>query len=282
MKQQMNKQMKDETQNETNTQNNIETPEFEPTSTESNIPINSNSNNINVPEIQHYVLQIEQQKQMLEQQIKQQQEEIANLRYQHAWHYQQQSHVPPRHIQENWLKSLAKPDFFNGNTGDDLDSWLAQVINYVKLSNTPIHSAAQFASTYLKGPAWKWFSSLTSDQLISITDLDSFVTAITRRFKPLDNQHMARLKLQTLVQSGSVSKFNELFNSLMQQLPKMDPEDCKFQYQQKLKDSIQSALAATVQPHHTLNDIQLMALKLDSTLFNQRNKQFGNGNSVLS
>jgi hypothetical protein len=130
--------------------------------------------------------------------------------------------------------------------------------------------AAQFASTYLKDAAWTWFSSLTAEQLISIVDLDSFVNCISKRFKPLDNQHLARIKLVSLVQTGSVAKYNELFNSLMQQLPKMDSEDRKFQYMQKLKDNIQTALAATVQPNHSLNDIQLMALKLDSTLFHQR------------
>lgn len=249
-----------------------------------NLNKNSNENSTNeekfsLPEIQQYVLQIEQQKEMLQQQVKQQQEQIANLRYQHAWNFQQQNVLPAAAVRQQWLKSLAKPDFFHGNTGDDLDSWLAQIINFVKLSGTPYDSAAQFASTYLKGPAWKWFSSLTSEQMVTITTLDAFVQAITRRFKPLDNQHMARLKLQSLVQTGSVSKFNELFNSLMQQLPKMDPEDIKFHYQQKLKDSLQQALAATVQPLHSLNDIQLMALKLDSTLFAQRNKLVHKGSN---
>ncbi len=261
----------------------IETNTNESNPTISEVPPHQdNTNNFNLPEMQHYVLQMEQQQQMLEQQIQQQQVEIANLRYQQAWHYQQQNQRPNQSIQQQLFKSLAKPDVFHGNTGDDLDSWLAQIINFVKLTGTPLNVAAQFASTYLKGPAWKWFSSLTPEQLVSITDLDSFVTAITRRFKPLDNQHMARLKLQTLTQTGGVSKFNELFNSLMQQLPKMDPDDIKFQYTQKLKDTIQSALAATIQPHHTLNDIQLMALKLDSTLFTQRNKIFGNAGSYRS
>ena len=45
------------------------------------------------------------------------------------------------------FKSLAKPDVFHGNTGDDLDSWLAQIINYVKLTGIPLNVAAQFAST---------------------------------------------------------------------------------------------------------------------------------------
>jgi hypothetical protein len=231
----------------------------------------SNQNDVNLPEMQHYVLQMEQQKHMLEQQLQQQQQEIAHLRYEQAWHYQQQNQRPAHNVHQQLFKSLAKPDIFNGNTGDDLDSWLAQIINYIKLTGIPLNMAAQFASTYLKGSAWTWFSSMTQEQLIGINDLDSFVLAITRRFKPLDNQHMARIKLQTLVQTGSVSKYNELFNTLMQQLPKMDPEDRKFQYMDKLKDSIQTALAATVQPHHSLTEIQLMALKLDSALFNQRN-----------
>ena len=171
---------------------------------------------------------------------------------------------------------MAKPDIFHGNTGDDLDSWLAQIINYIKLVGIPQDKAAQFASTYLKGAAWTWFSSLTPEQIISITDLDSFVSAMTRRFKPLDNQHVARLKLQTLVQSASVTKYNEIFNNLMQQLPKMDPEDRKFQYMQKLKDQIRTALAASVQPTHSLTEIQLTAMKFDFALYYQR----GSGQST--
>ena len=230
----------------------------------------TNTSNVDLQQMNQYIFQIEQQKQMLELQLKQQYQEIANLKYQQAWHYHQQNQQPPGNIHHQLFKSLSKPDFFRGNTGDDLDSWLAQIINYIKLTGIPLNMAAQFASTYLKDAAWTWFSSLSADELLRIVDLDSFTVAITQRFKPLDNQHLARIKLQSLIQSGSVAKYNELFNILMQQLPKMDADDRKFQYMQKLKDNIQTALAATVQPHHSLNDIQLMALKLDSTLFHQR------------
>ena len=235
-----------------------------------------NPQNENIPEVQQYVLQMEQQQHMLEQQVHQQQEEIAYLKYQQAWQYHQVEQRPAHNIQLQLSKSMARPEVFHGNTGDDLDSWLAQMINYIKLVGIPQDKAAQWSSTYLKGPAWTWFSSLTAEQMISITNLDSFVAAMTRRFKPLDNQHVARLKLQTLVQTTSVTKFNEIFNSLMQQLPKMDLEDRKFQYIQRLKDNIQTALAASVKPDHTLHEIQLTAMKIDITLFQQRGKSNNN------
>jgi hypothetical protein len=230
----------------------------------------ANAPSVNLEQMNQYIFQIEQQKNMLELQLKQQHQEIANLKYQQAWHYHQQNQQPSGSIHQQLFKSLSKPDVFRGNAGDDLDAWLAQIINYIRLTGIPLNMAAQFASTYLKDAAWTWFSSLTAEQSLAIVDLDSFVSAITKRFKPLDNQHLARIKLQSLVQSGSVAKYNELFNSLMQQLPKMDVEDRKFQYMDKLKDNIQTALAATVQPDHSLHAIQLMALKLDSTLFHQR------------
>ena len=53
---------------------------------------------VNMPEVQQYVLQMEQQQLMLEQQVQQQREEIANLRYQQAWQYQQQTQRPAHHV----------------------------------------------------------------------------------------------------------------------------------------------------------------------------------------
>ena len=239
---------------------------------------NTNSSNVNLPQLNEYILQIEQQKQIYEQQLQQQQQEIAHLRYQQAWNYQQQGQQNPQNMHAQLFKSLAKPDVFYGNPGEDLDSWLAQIINYVKLTGIPLNVAAQFSSTYLKGAAWTWFSSLTQEELITITNLDTFVTAISKRFKPLDNQHIARMKLTTLAQLASVAKYNEMFNTIMQQLPKMDIEDRKFQYINKLKDTIRTALAATVQPHHSLVEIQLMALKLDAALTQPRGNYNNNNN----
>jgi hypothetical protein len=140
--------------------------------------------------------------------------------------------------------------------------------NYLFLSNVHPSAHVQTAGTYLRGNALQWFTFLTPlDRQQIMTNFDSFAAALLKYFRPLDIQADARQRLAKNVQTGSVAAFNNLFLSITQKLPLMDPQEKIDNYRLKLKHEIQLQIATT--EFTNLTEMMQATIRIESLL--QRN-----------
>lgn len=97
------------------------------------------------------------------------------------------------------------------------------------------------ASTFLGGPAKRWWSSLTTKP----EKWDDFKSMLKRNFKPIDDAVLARTELLRLkFRSGdNLQAFIERFRGLMLRLPKMDSGDRVFFFTQALTAPLARAVA---------------------------------------
>ena len=246
--------------------------------TDSNQPVDdhddnkSNTNDNTVPmevleqqrrEFDRHMIRIQNEKDMLQRQVEQMNEQLAQLEYQQAL-YQYPGQHQSNHSY-NVAKHISKPDSFNGDTKSDVDTWIAMMRQYLLLTGTPVNMQSHVASTYLKSTAAQWYNTLPMMERSQITNFDTLAQMILNRFRPLDIVAQARRKLAKLHQTGSVEAFNQAFMQVISLIPTMNEEERINSYRYKLKFELQKQLVT--QEYHSLSAIMNVALRTDALLF---------------
>ncbi len=249
----------------------------------SNVPNSSgpHTNSSEISEVRKLQRQYDQQTIIMQQKLEQmekalnqQYERAAQLEYQQSYHINQ-GH--PQYDNSNYhdnsiAKLISKPDTFAGES-KDIDTWIFSMRNYLFLSNVHPSAHVQTAGTYLRGNAMQWFTFLQPmERQVMLTNFDTFAAALLNYFRPLDIQADARQRLNKITQTGSIAAFNNLFLSITQKLPLMDPQEKIDVYRGKLKYEIQMQIATT--EFKNLTEMMKATIRIESLL--QRNTPTSN------
>lgn len=211
----------------------------------------------------YHVFQLENTNNSLQMQLQHAHEQLAQLQYEQSFY--RQNMQQPSNYNSNFTKQLCKPDEFKGDNKSDTDTWVSQMRNYLHLLGVPPSQQVPFVSTYLKGAAATWYSTLPVTERALFVDFESLAKAILSRFRPLDIVAQARRQLIKLTQTGSVHTFNEQFMKLMQLIPTMHKAEQINCYRSKLKYEIQKTLIT--QEYEHLADIMNAALRTDALFY---------------
>ena len=123
------------------------------------------------------------------------------------------------------------PEPFDGSRGK-LQAFFSQVELFfgfnVDIFPTDKHKVL-FASTYLRGPAFKWFNSFLTDflnnkpdkrddDMVEVTqNYSNFKNKLRQVFGNFDKEHLAEHRMQSLRQTGSAAKYASKFQQLAAQ-----------------------------------------------------------------
>ncbi len=281
----------EETENEPENENNSEQTPFH---TQNPSPVDNT--NPNYSEIQRQfdvkMIQMEQQVNQMKYQLEQTQSQNAYLQYQQRMQFHPPQGQGPTTYDSNFIKNVGKPEFFSGDYKSNPESWLNTIYEYMVLTNTPHHLYVSFAVTYLREQARVWWSSLTNEIRIENQFWDAFTKLLLRKYRPVDQSRTSRIQLQTLKQINSVSSYNNVFSTIMQNIHDMSIADQLHYYLQGLKENIQIRLVT--EEFGDLHTAMNAACRTDSLLYrknpivnsnnynNARRNNFGTGTSVAT
>jgi len=176
-----------------------------------------------------------------------------------------------------------KPEYFDG---DNVDTFLFGLEKIFAFYNIPNENKVQLAVTYFRGPALRWYRYIESQSSNAavINDWQLFTGMLKRHFQSANTEITVRNKLNSLRQLGAVSKYNDLFNSLIIELLDVDEKTKLDMYCRGLKSNIQ--LQVMLKAPKSLEDAQITALNVDHILnsnnFGLQRRSYQNHNSSNS
>jgi hypothetical protein len=136
------------------------------------------------------------------------------------------------------------PEEFDPARKRDVDTWLFQVdLYYLMFPEMTDAAKVLNCSTYLRGSAQTWWRHFASqhDRLHALT-WEEFKEAFRSRWQIVNPVRVARDKISTLRQLGSVQDFTQRFLDLKVQIPTMTEEEAIDKYVRGLKPSIRRDL----------------------------------------
>lgn len=160
-------------------------------------------------------------------------------------------------------KLLAKPKHFNGDSRI-IDEWIFSMRNYLFLSGTPPELQVPISGGYLEGSALQWLTHLRVNERHTLVNFEALVVLLLKQFRPLDYEADAWSRLSKLTQTGTISAFNTLFDSITQRLPKLDKSEAVRHYREKLKIELQKQLAGF--EYDNITAIQKAAIRFEALL----------------
>ncbi|KAL1918100.1 uncharacterized protein VTP21DRAFT_3366 [Calcarisporiella thermophila] len=121
-----------------------------------------------------------------------------------------------------------KPDYFHGNYGEDVDSWIASIRRFLQLYKLPPQDELFYAISYLKGNALAWWNTYERrakfNQELMPTTFDHLAQLLHAHFKPIGSEVIARERLDRLRQTGSVQEYAYAFQTIINDIPEINSE----------------------------------------------------------
>ena len=170
---------------------------------------------------------------------------------------------------------INKPEPFDGSKGK-LRAFFFQIELFfgfnVDRFPTNKHKVL-FASTYLRGPAFKWFNSFLTDFLnnepdkrdddtIKVTqNYSNFKNKLRQVFGNFDKKHLAERRMQSLQQTGSAADYASKFQQLAAQT-QWGAVPLVAQFYKGLKDRVKDNVARVNQPSQ-LQSMITLAIRID-------------------
>ena len=151
--------------------------------------------------------------------------------------------VPPMSSRAHQPK-IPVPHEFKGEIGSAVEDWLLIVNRYMKFLPEAFASEQKkivWAEMYLSTGVTTWLNSTRAELAADGTTIDTwthFESVLRGRYQPLEAGVFARQRLDKMVQTGSVSAYNEYFQKTMQYLPHMHVDDRIHHYIKGLKDAV--------------------------------------------
>jgi hypothetical protein len=165
----------------------------------------------------------------------------------------------------------SKPKVFNGKFGVDPAVWTYYVDLYYEISGVKDEERkVMVAASYLVDRAATWWRNLAEHARVSGVKpcngkWDIFKEKLIQAFRPVNHVKLARDKLATLKQYGSVAKYNDEFISLCMQIPDMGEADKLDRYVRGLKFKVKKDVELA-EPK-TLEEAMNKASRIDSISF---------------
>lgn len=181
--------------------------------------------------------------------------EITNLRAQLGMLSAQASHKPT---------FRPPPPFkWSPSSSTTLHTWLFTLSTYFVLASIvdPLIQVA-LAGSNLEFSALVWWQSLCANPVRMPTNFDDFSNALKATYLPSNYEDQLRIAYKKCHQTTSVTTYTTRFQSLLLQLPAMEPGSVLFDYISGLKPHLQTSLRLF--PHHDLQLAINMAQRLDT------------------
>lgn len=178
---------------------------------------------------------------------------------------QQMQHANSSSNHSNNMPKPAKPDLFKGASAS-AQNWLYAIEQYFHATQT-IHNEnfmIHFASASLRDQAAVWWRSTEKQYKQAgneIVTWDAWKKAFLEQYQPKKASEIAREKLYTIHQGGSVSAYCDTFNSHLLHITDMSDTDQLFQFLRGLHPDIYSDVK--FQHPKTLLEAQNYALKAE-------------------
>ena len=166
------------------------------------------------------------------------------------------------------------PEEFDPARKRDVDTWLFQVDLYYRMFSEVSDAAKVLnCSSYFRGSAQTWWRHFASQpaQLDAMT-WDGFKDAIRSRWQVVNPVRVARDRISTLRQLGSVQDFTQRFLDLKVQIPSMTDEEAVDKYVRGLKPHIRRDLEQLMarEGEKSLEELIRFADRTDSVDFQSR------------
>ncbi len=171
------------------------------------------------------------------------------------------------------VKLIPRPAKYTGEFNDDVVSWINKMQLYFdSLKITDDQVKLSISVLNLDGRAIRWMTGLVELKQVPIT-WSAFKEDIKKQFRNVNAVRIARDKLDRLVQTGSVSAYNDTFVTLLTDIgDQMDDKERLYRYTKGLKPE-QQMRVVTANPS-TLKEAMEIAHNIDSILWSvkQSNK----------
>jgi hypothetical protein len=165
----------------------------------------------------------------------------------------------------------SKPKVFSGKFGVDPAVWTYYVDLYYEISGVKDEERkVMVAASYLVDRAATWWRNLAERARVSGVKpcngkWDVFKEKLIQAFRPVNHVKLARDKLATLKQYGSVAKYNDEFISLCMQIPDIGEADKLDRYVRGLKYKVKRDVELA-EPK-TVEEAMNKASRIDSISF---------------
>ena len=163
-----------------------------------------------------------------------------------------------------------KPDVFKGDSVDLFIFTIEKSFDYYQVHE---EQKVSIAVTYFRESALRWYRYIEGQSGGMQYSWNQFKTMMLHYFKASNTETVVRNKLNSLRQQTSVSKYNDLFNNLIIELPQMDERTKIDMYCRGLKPNVH--LHVSLANPSKLGDAQTLAMNVDNifgaTMFKKKN-----------
>lgn len=181
---------------------------------------------------------------------------------------------PVQHTPAAAPKTIGKkPPEFDGKDRDFCATFLSHLALYFNTNSQAFpndSSKVQFAATYLRGRAFRWFEPhlyTVDDRMLH--DYGYFRQQLLENLGDPDRKRSLTRKIQRLTQTGSAATYSTEFFQVASMLDWND-ESLKAQFYTGLKADVKDALALLPQDPANLQDMSNMAIRLDNRIHERR------------
>ena len=131
---------------------------------------------------------------------------------------------------------------FKGEIGNAIDNWLRRLVKqmdfYGESSFPNDGQRIKYAAMFFEGPAMDWWDGLPEVDKNKIITWSDFVDTLHSRFRPLQAAMIARIRLGSLKQTGSVAAYVNIFMKELTPISDMSIADQMHNFRQGLKPHI--------------------------------------------
>jgi len=177
---------------------------------------------------------------------------------------------PPPQPTFRFTPKITAPPEYDG-TRAQAEDWIFNLKHYFSLiemggTYLPDEYKIKFAANLLRKEAMNWYRTSTATWVNrastaeSFRSFDDFITQFLKRFQPIRAKQIARDKLAELVQTSTVEKYTEQFQSLTAKIDDLSEAEALDKYIRGLKRHVQNWLkTAKIQESGDLQQAMNMA-----------------------
>jgi hypothetical protein len=170
----------------------------------------------------------------------------------------------------------AKPNTFGGKSNESVDTWIFQIEQYFRITESPEDKKIPFAASFLTDHAATWWRHQYRNLgYHGDYGWPEFIRGLRDQFCPVDAEQQARNALYTLKQTTSVAKYIHEFQNIILDIPGMLERDKIDRFLRGLKSDLYERVA--LQLPTTLGEACRLANLIDTIRYQaklQNNTKF--------
>ena len=160
---------------------------------------------------------------------------------------------------------MERPDYFEGDRHQDVDTWLFQVREHLDIVRMPEDSKVPYAASLFRGNTALWWRELC-ENADRPADWDEFAAEIRTQFRPENWSRRGRDELATMYQYAkeSVADFLHRFRATCLKIEHLSEEEKLDRFVRALANDVR--LQVELRNPATFNDAALYAERADAVL----------------